>query len=170
VLNFSGNTSNRLDINSVTYDSTTGEVVLSENPNLGSGGHLNLLFTVTGPLIGIDLNVLGTMATVIERACANPIPTLGALANGCTNVAQTTSAPPIAALTVHTQDPDQPISVSFPQVTTAYLYKDIGAATGGGLTAMNESFKSAVPEPVTMMLVGSALVGLAFIRRRTASR
>jgi hypothetical protein len=170
VSNFSGENASRLDINSVSYDSATGEVVLAENPNLGSGGHLNLFYTVTGPLVGIDLTVLGTMATVIERACANPIPTLGALANSCTNVAQTTSASPIGAVTVHTEDMNQPISVAFPQVNTAYMYKDIGAATGGGLTAMNESFKSAVPEPVTMMLVGSALIGLALVRRRAASR
>jgi hypothetical protein len=169
LVNLSGTTAGHLDINNVTFDNATNVVVLNENPNLGAAGHEDLLFTVSGPLNGIDLSVGGTVATVTERACGNPIPVTGILANLCTNTGQTISASPLGQLTVHSGDPSQPLVVSFATTSPVYIFKDIGTATGGGLSTLNESFHSAVPEPATMALSGFALIGLGLVRRRPRS-
>ncbi|MBZ5585139.1 MAG: PEP-CTERM sorting domain-containing protein [Acidobacteriia bacterium] len=171
LLNLSGQNAGHLDITNVTFDSATGLVTLSENPNLGSGGHENLIYTVSGPLVSAGMSVGGTSATVIERACANPIPTTGVLANLCTDSSQTTSATPLTELIVHSGDANQPVTGSFAQATTAYVYKDIGASSGGSLNSLQESFgsMSSVPEPSSLLLLSAAmlgLVGMAAVRPR----
>ncbi len=165
-----GGATGRLDILSVTV-SSTGNIVLSENPNLGAAQHENLWFTVSGSLSSVDLSVGGTAATVTERVCQNPIPMGGALNGLCTDASGTTNMTPLANLTVHSGDLGQPVTVAVPRMTTYYVYKDIATGTGGGLSDMNESFHAAstVPEPASMLLLGSGLMlvslGSKFARR-----
>jgi hypothetical protein len=168
ILNMSGSSnSSHFDINGATFDSATGWVVLNENPGLGPNGHVNLFYQVTGPLIGIDLSVGGENASVIVRACASPVPRSGELANLCTNVAQTGSAMPLAQLAATSATGSQPVFANFGDTSTIYIFKDIMTGAADGLSTLNESFHTTpVPEPLTMLLVGSALAGLAFIRRR----
>jgi hypothetical protein len=170
LINLTGTNGGHLDINNVTYDTTTNIVNLNENPNLGSGGHENLLFTVTGPLVEIDMSVGGTLATVTERACANPVSTTGTLAGLCTNAAGTTNATPLGQFTVSSGELGQPIAATFGANSPTYIYKDIAAGVGGGLSDMNESFGSGVPEPATMTLLGASLLGLGMLRRRASQK
>ncbi len=160
VTNATGGAVGRVDINQITV-SASGDVVMNENPNLGAAEHENLWFTVSGPLTSIDLSVGGTAATVTERLCQYPIPTTGALTGLCTNQAGTVSATPIGQVTVHSGDMGQPIVATVAGLSTYYVYKDIQTGLGGALSDMNESFQSAVPEPASMLLIGSGLLAVS---------
>jgi hypothetical protein len=58
----------------------------------------------------------------------------------------------------------------------AYIYKDIsvdgrtgnvfGAADAGALSGFTQSFHTAVPEPMTLSMMGLGLLGLGLVRRR----
>jgi hypothetical protein len=76
-------------------------------------------------------------------------------------------------------------SVDFDPAASLYIFKDIGVlpnypvAGGGSVSSFSQTFSvpgggsgsgSTVPEPVTMMLVGSGLVAVGFLRRRTRSK
>lgn len=165
VLNVSGGASGRFDINVVTFDDVTGQVIINGNPNLGSNQHFDLFFRVRGGIDSIDLSVGGTNGTVTERACLNPIPTGGPLANLCTNAAGTMSVPPLGQVTVHSGDVGQPFVAPFVITTPVYIFKDIATGVGGGMSTMNQSFHS-VPEPVSMLLLGSGLLAFGIIRKR----
>ena len=118
-----------------------GLVTLQGNPNLNAGGSENLWFTVAGSLNSLSLAAAGTTALVTERACTNSIATSGNTANLCSNTAQRGHV---------------------------HILESINAGGGGSLSALYEGFgdPSAVPEPITFVLLGSALAFLGIVGRR----
>src|ERR1022692_1336099 len=88
------------------FDSVTGASNLNFNPNLGANQGEQFLFQVSGGIDQIEMSVGGINATVTELACANPIPTTGALAFTCTDPTGSIQAAPLAQITVSSGTPN----------------------------------------------------------------
>lgn len=170
VMNPTGGASGIVDITAITETGCGSDVCLSFNPNLQSNQDEQLLFTVWGGINQIDMAIGGNNASITEDACANPIATSGNLADLCTNSAGTASVTPLGLITVSSGEAGQPVMSSpFSSTNPVYIFKNIESGVGGQLSEFTQSFSpsTSTPEPISMVLLGSGLLGLGLLRRRS---
>ena len=165
VLHPTGGAAGTVDILSAGLDAA-GEIDLTFNPNLGPSQDEQLLFAVWGGITQIDMSVAGNLASITERACANAIPTMGDFADLCTNAAATAVAAPLAQISVDSNE--SAVSGTFTGTSPVYIFKDIQTEDPNGqLTEFTQTFQPSVPEPVSTVLLGSGLLALGLLRRKS---
>lgn len=126
---------------------------LNFNPMMGNSQveqDIHFWFKVTGAHQGADLHVGGSGASINEIVCSGPF---GAW-NQCTGTI-------LANLVASSGQ----FVVGYYNASQAWIFKDIYHAKGGHLTDFTETFVI-IPEPVTLLLIGSGLLGLGLLRRR----
>jgi hypothetical protein len=162
-----GSLTGTLDINSVSINSQ-GLVTLQASPNLNIGGSENLSFTVSGSLNSFSLEAGGTSASVTERICSNSIATSGNTADLCSNASQSASVAPLGQMTVQSGSPMQQVAPGLNTFGAVHIFETISAGEGSDLGALYEGFgdPATVPEPITFVLLGSALAFLGLAGRR----
>jgi hypothetical protein len=139
-------------IDAVTSWVVDGVAYFGFNPNLAEPGELediHFFFKVTGLIDGVDLANAGSANTsIFENVCSAAFNML----NLCTGV----------SLAQMVAGGGEMKSASFSTVSTVYIYKDIFKPADGHLTSFTQSFHTpAVPEPASLLLLGSGLIGLA---------
>ena len=160
-----GGAGGMVDIISAGLDAA-GEIDLTFNPNLGPSQDEQLLFTVWGGISQIDMSVAGNLASITERACANPIATTGDFEALCTNAAGTAVVAPLAQISVDSNE--SAVSGTFTGTSPVYIFKDIQTEDPNGqLTEFTQTFQPSVPEPVSTVLLGSGLLALGLLRRKS---
>jgi hypothetical protein len=163
----------------VSVDLSRGSVNLVFNPNLSAptgAQDIHFYYQVAGPVNGAGLAVGGVNATIIERVCSTPIPNSGPAANTCSD-----GSTPVANFVGYSMPPGpnavkQAISGGG---TSFWVYKDVGVGAnqlthgGGGLTSFTQSWENGgghIPEPASMLLIGSGIIALGMLRRRLRKR
>src|SRR6266404_2532133 len=151
-----------------------GFVELSFNPNLGAPSlisDVHFIFTVTGTVLGAELINNGFLSSIQEKNCTGGVLDI----NGTCMV----SGVPGGTIVWNTSDSDSQFSTCKGNVAggtgasspCAYgtgangisVWKDINlqSVSSGHLTGFVEGF--AVPEPMTMSLMGIGLLGLGLL-------
>jgi hypothetical protein len=79
---------------------------------------------------------------------------------------------PLGQITVASGETNQPVfSPPFSTTSPVYIFKDIETGPNGTqqsqLSEFTQSFETGTPEPVSMILLGSGLLGLGLLRRRS---
>lgn len=146
------------------WDSLTGLAILKFQIGGTQGPLTDVLFgyEVTGPLVGIDLSnpLTSGDVNISEAIC------LQAFVNGVCNSMPTglVGNNPLYA------PPNTHVSNSFNETQTAFIEKDIQFGAEGHISDFTESHLSAVPEPMTLSMMGFGLLGLGLMRRRQTGK
>jgi len=150
----------QVDVLATSYfDTGSGVAYLEFNPNLQAQMDDEFLFAVWGGISTIDMTVGGQNASVQETACSVPFSTgtVGVGVCGQQNV--------LGQITVLSNQAEQ--FANFNTTSPVYIFKNINAGgPPGQLTEFTQTFGT-IPEPLSMLLMGSGLLGLGLLRRRS---
>jgi hypothetical protein len=129
------------------------EVYLTLQPGLSAGQDMWFYYTVTGTHYGVDLEHGGSNTSILERVCDGQ----GFdVANNCVGTQLAFFPDNTGAREV--------MSYAGGPVNVAMIYKDILVGDPGHMSSFTQSF--AIPEPVTLSLIGAGLLALGLLRRR----
>jgi hypothetical protein len=150
-----------VDVLSASYDSVTGAAELSFNPNLQASQDDEFLFEVWGGITSINMEVGGQNSSIQETACSMAFSTV--MPGYC----PTTNT--LGQITVASNTPNQPVySTPFVDTNPVYIFKNINTQADGQLSEFTQSFETTTtPEPLSMILLGSGLLGIGLLRRRS---
>jgi len=143
-----------------TSNVTNSVVYLNFNPNMVTPPDpmdMWFMFRVVGGVNQVDLQVGGTGASIDETICdsAGLDPNGGCLGTELANLSLSSGQPRQWVYLFQDHSYTSPI----------WVFKDIYVTgTSGHLTQFSESFH--VPEPLTLTLIGSGLLGFGLLRRR----
>jgi len=167
VTNANGGASGVVFINSVEPCSSgepvigaVNQICLDFGTVLSGNQDESLSFQEWGEINQIDMAVGGENATITETACSAP-EVQGICPQGDL----------LGEITVSSGEGDVnicnlPGCTAIPPTSPVYIFKNIGVGPGGGLSEFTQSFDP-VPEPISMVLLGSGLLGLGLLRRRS---
>jgi len=153
--------SQQIGLTNITFDSATGFVNLFFSIVVAPStpGDLVLGYQVTGPSNGIDFNVAGipslSAITFTEVACSTQ------LCNGANNVIYAT---------IGNAGPVQQNSASYPLQTSVWIKKDINFNSANSQLTDFVNSSHAVPEPMTLSMMGLGLLGLGLMRPRQVKK
>lgn len=165
VINNGGFTSVNINIGAATGPSgINNDLALAVNvspPIAGpGGGDIIVQYRVTGAnQTGASIQIgTANQVAITELICTNPL------------AGTTCTAPPATSYTMVVNQPVPPgqstSSVTFGSpLSVTYIQKDIAFGNGGSISDFINSHQ-AVPEPTTSLLMGTALLGLALLRKR----
>jgi hypothetical protein len=174
VINNGGFTSVNINVGAgVTQNGYDSEFAFAINttPGVasGTGGDILLKYSVTSGganQIGAAI-AIGTanLVTITETICTNPFSPPGP-GGGTTCV-----SPPASVFSMSVNSPTPPGQTTNSLIftpgplQTIYVQKDIAFSSGGSISDF-VNVHTAVPEPTTSLLMGTALLGLALLRKR----
>lgn len=148
--------------------SQTGAVInLQFNPNMGAGQDIHVLFNVTGAgVLGMDLanNTGPSSIDEVNYGGANCTVNIAGTPTNCTLLVNTGG---INGPNGFFPGPTSSNEFFYTQATgnNIWVFKDISTAFSNGVNSgFVESF--VIPEPMTLSLLGSALIGLGLLRLR----
>lgn len=153
------------ELNLVQSTSSSGTVTLAFNPNItpsAGSQEIKLFYQLTGSAGTVSSTVTGVDASLTEHACtaAYTGDTCSAVDLGSFTVDGSTSGNTSAALNLTGSD--------------VFIFKDINVAAAGALTLFTQNITTGgnggpgggeVPEPMSIVLMGSGLVALSFLRK-----